>query len=176
MAKQEGTGNRGRGKRPALPTYFFLNDEVHRRLHVNRGKDLLLAWNYPAEKKVRANYSTTLQRYKPAFSTTQVCKMVNRSRTTLEVAMNSGMIERPQFTYGLDENKNFYQYLWNEKDIMDLHEYLSSVHHGRPRKDGQVTPAPIPTPRELRAMINDEAILYVKQGDTYVPTWRAKEI
>jgi erythromycin esterase-like protein len=101
--------------------------------------------------------------------------MVNRKHLTIEQAMARGMIERPQHTYGLNENKNFYQYMWKEEEIMGLLEYLSSVHRGRPRKDGMITISDLPTPRELRAMINDDQVLYVKQGDTYVPTWRAKE-
>lgn len=175
MDKREGKKNGRRTKRPVLPTYFFLNDQIHRKLHINRGKDLLAAWNYPESKKVLTSYSTTIRRHKTAFTTTQVCQMVNRGRLTIELAMRHGMIERPQHTYGLDENKNFYQYMWREEDIMDLLEYLSSVHRGRPRKDGEITTHDLPTPRELRAMINDENVLYVKQGDTYVPTWRAKE-
>lgn len=175
MASSKGTKDGRRGKRPILPTYFFLNDEVHRKLHINRGKDLLTAWNYPQDKRVLTSYSTTINRHKTAFTTTQVCKMVNRSRMTIELAMRHGMIERPQHTYGLDENKNFYQYMWREEDIMDLLDYLATVHRGRPRKDGQITITDLPTPREVRAMIHDENILYVKQGETYVPTWRAKE-
>lgn len=175
MDKSKGKGNGRRTKRPVLPTYFFLNEQLHRKLHINRGRDLLTAWNYPEGKKVLTSYSTTIHRHKKAFTTTEVCKMVNRGRLTLELAMKHGMIERPQHTYGLDENKNFYQYMWRESDIMDLLEYLSSVHRGRPRNDGEITTHSLPTPRELRAMINDENILYVKEGDTYVPTWRAKE-
>jgi hypothetical protein len=175
VAKQEGTKNRSRNKRPLLPLYFFLNDELHKKFHINRGQDLLTAWNYPASKKVKASYSTTIRRHKPAFSTTDVCKMVNRGRLTIELAMKNGMIERPQHTYGLDENRNLFQYFWREEDIMNLLEYLASVHRGRPRNDGEITTHDLPTPRELRAMINDEHVLYVKQGDTYVPTWRAKE-
>lgn len=176
MADGKGKGNGRAAKRPVLPTYFFLNDQVHRRLHVNRGRDLLIAWNYPEGKRVKAAYSTTINRHKKAFTTPTVCKMVNRGRTTIELAMKHGMIERPQHTYGLDENRNFYQYMWREEDILDLLEYLASVHRGRPRKDGEITVHDLPTPREVRAMINDEQVLYVKQGDTYVPTWRAKEI
>lgn len=176
MAQAQGATNRSRAKRPLLPTYFFLNDQIHRRLHISRGKDLLLAWNYPEGKRVRANYSTVINRHKKAFTTKQVCEMVNRGRLTIENAIIDGMIERPQHTYGLDEHRRIYQYMWREKDIMDLLEYLSSIHQGRPRKDGEITNNGLPTPRELRAMINDDHVLYVKQGETYVPTWRAKEI
>jgi hypothetical protein len=102
--------------------------------------------------------------------------MVNRKKETIQNAIRDGMIDKPQHTYGLDEHKRIYQYMWREKDIMDLLEYLSTIHQGRPRKDGEITTNNLPTPREVRAMIHDENILYVKQGDRYEPTWRAREI
>ncbi len=175
MVGQKGKGNGRRNKRPLLPKYFFLNDQIHRRQQINRGRDLLSAWNYPEAKRVTTSYSAAITRHKPAFSTAEVCQMVNRKRMTVENAMKNGMIERPQNTYGLNEDRNFYQYMWREEDIMALHEYLSSVHRGRPRKDGEITITDLPTARELRAMIHDNHVLYVKEGETYVPTWRAKE-
>jgi hypothetical protein len=69
-----------------------------------------------------------------------------------------------------------YQHIWSEKDIMGILDFLSTVHRGRPRKDGEITPGYLPTPRELRAMIHEEGTtLYVKHGDQFIPSWRAKE-
>ena len=67
--------------------------------------------------------------------------MLNRSRDSLERAILDGNIEEPQFTYGLNEHKRKFQYLWSEKDILGAHAYFSTVHTGRPRKDGVITPA-----------------------------------
>jgi hypothetical protein len=53
---------------------------------------------------------------------------------------------------------------------------LAELHVGRPRKDGEKANNSIPSPRELRALLDEEAILYVKQGDKYVPSFKAKEI
>ena len=90
--------------------------------------------------------------------------------------IKNGDIRRPQASYSLDENRNEHAYFWSEKDIMDLHAYLSSVHFGRPRKDGLVTPKDMPTASELRAMIRQGTVLYVKVGEQFVPTWRADTI
>lgn len=176
MAKQARNQNGKAAKRPSLK-YFFLNGMLHKKLVINRGADTVVCWNYPEERRMKYTYSDVLRRKEPAFTTTQVCKMVNRQRLTLEVAMRRGMIERPQHTYGLDENKRLRQYMWSEKDIMDLHAYLSTVHRGRPRKDGLITPQHLPTPGELRAMIRQEGeTLGVMRDGVFVPTWRAKNI
>lgn len=175
VAKQEGKKNRPHTKRPNL-RYFFLEDELHKKLSINLGKDTISAWNYPRGQRYVYNYSTVLRRHEPAFTTKQVCEFVNRTQRTIDQCIRDGMIRMPQYTYGLDENRKKYKYMWREKDIMELHAYLASLHIGRPRKDGEITNNSLPTPRELRALINDEAILYVKQGDTFVPSWKAKEI
>jgi hypothetical protein len=174
MVNEAGKSNGKARKRPRLK-YFFLNGDLHRKIVINRGRDLLSAWNYPKGKKVSYSYSDTLRHHEPAFTTQQVAQMVNRHRVVVQNAVDRGMIEQPQFTYGLDQNRHKASYMWHEKDIMALHEYLAGIHYGRPRKDGEITPKHLPTPRELRAMIHNEEILYVKQGDTFVPSWRAKE-
>jgi len=154
--------------------YFFLNQQLHKRLNSNRGKDLLTAWNYPERKKVSYSYTDVVRRHKKAFSTGEVANLLNRSVLTIERAIMRGDIARPQYTYRMGGTKT-YKFYWQEEDIMAAHEYLASVHIGRPRNDGEITNNSLPTPRELRALINDEDVLYIKQGDTFVPTWRAKE-
>ena len=177
MVKQKRNKNGPRTKRTDLK-YFFLNGDLHRKLAINRGKDLLSTWNYPKAKKVSYNYTDALKRYEKAFKTAEVSKMLSRSRIALELAIRDGMIERPQFTYGIDENRNFYQYMWTERQIMDALDYFSGVHRGRPRHDGEITASSdLPTPREVRAMIHEEGeTLYIKVGDKFIPSWRAKEI
>jgi hypothetical protein len=104
----------------------------------------------------------------------QVAQLLNRKSITLETAILAGNIEEPQFSYTIDERRRKIQFFWSEEDVIAAHEYFSSVHYGRPRKDGMVNPFPIPTLRELRAMMDDEEILYVHNGEGFVPTWKAK--
>ena len=172
MAEQERKNNGPRPKRAKLK-YFFLEGNLHKALHINRSKDLIKAWNYPEGKISTFNYSTVLRRHQTAYTTKQVCEMLNRSRRTLDYALGSGMIRTPQYVYGETGHKS--QYMWREEDIMELRDYLAEIHRGRPRKDGQITNNSIPSVREVRAMLNDDTILYVKQGDAFVPSWKAKE-
>jgi hypothetical protein len=174
VAIQTTGSNKQKSKRPRL-TYFFVNDQLHKKLHINRAKDMLTAWNYPRGQRVKLNYTDTLRMHEKAFTTRQVAEMMNRQILAVELAITKGNIPAPQHSYGINEARNKFAYFWREKDIVGLHEYLSNVQRGRPRKDGLVTPWHLPTPRELRAMIHDEAILYVKQGDQFVPTWKAKD-
>lgn len=177
MASKATATNGAGTKRPQgrFPLYFFLNDKLHKRFHINRGQDIITTWCYPDGKRVKYNYTDSLRRYKKAFTTKQVCVMLRRNRIVIQQAISRGDIPEPPYNYTLDENRRKIGYYWREQDIVAAHEYLSSIHLGRPRKDGLVTPRNLPTPRELRALIHEEQILYVKQGDQFVPTFIAKE-
>lgn len=161
-------------KRTKRFNYFFLNGLLHKRLHINRGKDEIMAWCYPLKKRVAYTYSDVKRNHEKAWTTVEVAEMLFRKRLTLERMIQRGHITPPQYTYGLNEDMEKYQYLWNEESIMEAHAFLSTVHRGRPRKDGRITPQKLPTVRELRAMVRQEEILYVKGEDgEFRPTWRA---
>lgn len=100
--------------------------------------------------------------------------MLNRRWLSLENAILNGCIERPQHTYAIDENRKMGRYMWTEEQVIDAHSYFSTVHFGRPRKDGLITPFPLPNLRELRAMLDDDDLIDLKPGHEYVPKWRAK--
>jgi len=166
-----------RGK---FPTYFYLRRDgeplLHRRLHINRGTDVIEAWCYPLAKRVAYTYTDTRDRYEPAFTTPEVCQMLNRGHYHMRRAIMEGKVEPPQFTYGLDANRNKRKYMWHENDIIKAHDFFSHQHYGRPRKDGRITPRPIPTVRELRAMIRQEQVVYVKNSEgEFVPAWKAQD-
>lgn len=174
MVGEAGSGQANRRKSKPV-RYFYLNGKLHKKLHINRPADEITAWCYPDHVRVTYPYQMTRRRMQPAFSTAEVQKLLNRGRLALERAMLRGDIEYPQHTYTLDEKRRKFKYMWSEDDIIAAHAYFSTVHRGRPRKDGLVTPQALPTVRELRAMIHDREILYVKDGDKFRPTWEAPD-
>src|SRR6478609_10659561 len=124
--------------------YFFYRGDLHKKIHIHRPNDLVTAWNYKTDSVQKYVYSDVRRNGEQAFSTRQVEILIGRSQTSIKTALRSGMVHTPQLTYGLDENRNGYAYYWCEKDIMELRDYFASVHHGRPRKDGMVTPKDLP--------------------------------
>ena len=155
--------------------HWFLDGELHQLLRIHRGKDLLVAWNFPQHKKVSLNY-TYVQRHKQkAFTTKEAAAMVNRTRESVQLAVQRGDIPEPPHSYSLNTGRKK-EHWWNEEALLGLLDYFASVHRGRPRRDGESTAWNLPTPRELRGLIHDEDVLYVKNKDgQFVPTWRARE-
>jgi len=174
MAEEERSRANAR-KQPGKLTYFYLNGLLHKSLHINRGADKITTWCYPEHRRVAYTYSDVKKNREPAYTTQEVAQMLNRTRKTIEYAIMDGNIEPPQFTYRIGGVRDKYKYMWDEEHILGAHAHFSTVHFGRPRKDGRITPRPLPTKRELRAMIRQEEVLYVKKGDEFVPVWKAAD-
>ena len=181
MAGANGTATNVRRK-PRKLNYFYLDAAgrgpmLHRRLHINRGADQITTWCYPLHKRVAYTYSDVKKNMDPAFTTQEVAKMLNRRRETVERAILNGYVEEPQHAYTLDENKRKFKYMWHESNIMELHKHFSSMHKGRPRKDGLVTPQKLLTARELRALVRNQEILYIRTDDgEFRPVWDAEDM
>lgn len=155
------------------PRLFYMNGELHRALHINRPGNTITAWNYPQSKRVMYLYSDFRKNFKRAYTTGQVSKMINRHVVNIEIYIGRGEIRPPQKTYSLDGERRPGKYYFSDDDIYALHDYLLTVHKGRPRKDGAITPWNLPSRAELRAMLNHEVVTYVKLDDgSFVPTWK----
>lgn len=172
MADKNGSSKR---KRYRPLRYLFLNGELHRVLQINRPADEITMWCYPRAARVTYTYTDVKRKMEKAFTTAEAAAMLNREKVTLQRAITAGEIETPQHTYGLNEQRKMFQYMWHEKNIMEMHALLQTRHIGPKRKDGQITPLPTPTARELRAMIRNNAVFYVKTDSGFVPTWQAEQ-
>lgn len=158
-------------RKPRLPNYFFFNDRLYKRLRVKRERDLVLVWSYSQDRRVGLTYSYVLNNQKPAFTTREVAEMIGRSYRTVVGAVQLGALEPPAI-YAYPSRK-VHTYRWRDTDILKLHDWFLTQYKGG---HGSTTvQRGLPSRRELIAMINQEEILYVKEGDEFVPTWRAKD-
>jgi hypothetical protein len=158
--------------------YLFLNGELHKVLKITRPKDEIDLWGYSSHRRVTYTYSDVRRKMEKAYTLTEVGKLLNRNKVTITRAIDAGEIERPQYTYGLDDpERKIFQYMMREPDIMAMHAVLANKHAGGiRRKDGLVTPKSLPSARELRAMIRNNTVFYVKTDSGFVPTWKAEDI
>ncbi|QGH76381.1 hypothetical protein SEA_DAUBENSKI_73 [Streptomyces phage Daubenski] len=145
--------------------YFFLDGIPHKKLQVNHGADILIAWNYVDKKSVAYVWSVARRNMGRAFLGPEVQKMLGRHRNSLRNYITQGQIREPYKTYSLDGRFSPGMYLWSEKDILDLHEML--VH----RKYGA-----LPSRAELLAMMRNDVVLYTKTRDgEFTPVWQEKD-
>jgi hypothetical protein len=177
MAMEDGTKPRQRrNRKSARLKYFFLNGDLHKVLSVSRGQDLVVCWNFPQAKRVGYVWSDVKKRHEKAFTMQQVSKMIGRHRTNIECDILAGNIKAPQRSYVLENRRPLYYY-FTEENVFDLHDYLLTVHVGRPRKDGKIVPrSTLPSKAELRAMMKNDIVTYVKTEDgEFIPVWKEQD-
>lgn len=175
MATDQGKRARQRSNARRI-RYFYLNGDLHKVLRVNRPQDFVEAWNYREGKVMGYVWSDVKKRMEKAMTMIEVGKLVNRHRVQIQNYILAGLIEAPQRQYTLDERRKPGKYMFSETDVMKLHEYLLTVHRGRPRKDGRITASHLPTRSELAALMKHDIMTYVKVGDgEFVPAWKEPE-
>jgi hypothetical protein len=155
-------------------THFYLSGHLHKVVHVNRAKDLVTAYDFVDEKMKVYPWSDVKRQKQNAFTITEAAELVGRHRDRIVDYMVRGDVEYPQREYALHSGKPG-RYFFSEDDMLDLRDYMATIHIGRPRNDGRITNNRLPSRDEFRAMIQSGRILYVKQDDEFVPVWKADE-
>jgi hypothetical protein len=146
--------------------YFFLNDKIHKVIRSHRAKDELVAWCYPDKKRVMYSYSQVEKYMSDAYTTKQVGEMVGKHKVTIEEYILQGKIREPQRVYPIgNPDSTWNKFMFNEKDIMDLHEFIADIGYSKN----------LPTKAELQAILKHNLILYTKTEEgKFVPVWKAE--
>lgn len=155
--------------------YFYLEGKLHKVLHINRAQDIATCWSFPDRKRIAYIWSDVQKKRQFAFSIGQLAKMLNRHPDRVKRAMKSGAIETPQQAYSLDGQYLPMSYYWSEDDAIDVHKYFSSLHIGRPRKDGRKTNNSLPSPYEFRTRLRYGRMLYTEEDGHMVPVFMHEE-
>jgi hypothetical protein len=146
--------------------YFFLNDKLHKVLKASRSKDEIIAWCYPDHKRVLYAYSQVNKHMGKAHTLTEVCKYLNKHRVTVQDYILEGKIRTPSKIYSISnpENTDWYRYMFNESDILELHEFILDSGHS----------AEMPSKSELLGLLKHNIILYTKTDNGFIPVWKAE--
>lgn len=169
-------GRKARRSTVKTPRYFYLNGKLHKLLRKSRAEDLCLAWDYEAGKRVAYSLVEVNKNKQYAYTLSEVEKIIGRHHDTIWMHLLKGGLKFPQRVYSLNGNRTPGKYMWSEEDIKKMHDYFKTVHRGRPRIDGGITPGDMPSRAEIEAIMKQENILYVKNTDgEFVPVWKQPE-
>jgi hypothetical protein len=156
--------------------YFYLNEKLHKVLRRSRAEDLIVAWDYQLGKRVAYSLTDVNRNKQHAYSISEGVKILGKHEDTIKFHLYRGDIRFPQQIYSLNGNKTPGKYFWSEDDIREMHDFFKTVHRGRPRKDGGITPGNMPSRAEVEAMMKQEELLYVKNSEgEFVPVWKQPE-
>lgn len=155
--------------------YFYLNSKLHKVLRRSRAEDLIIAWDYELGKRVAYNFTDVNKNKQHAYSMKEVVKIIGKHEDTINMHLNRGNLHWPQRAYSLNGNKTPGRYYWSQDDIRAMHDFFKTVHRGRPRIDGSITPGNMPSRAEIESIMKQENILYIKDGEEFVPVWKQPE-
>jgi len=156
-----------RNGKPKSLRYFFLNDKIHKVLKSSRSKDEIIAWCYPDKKRVMYSYSQVKKNMQTAYTIVEVAHMLNKHRVTIQEYILNDKVSTPQKIYpiGQPDSENWSQYMFNQKNILDIHEHILDSGHSKE----------IPSKAELQALLKNNLVLYTKTEDgKFVPVWKAE--
>jgi hypothetical protein len=156
-----------RNGKPKSLRYFFLNDKIHKVLKSSRSKDEMVAWCYPDKKRVMYSYSQVKKNMETAYTVVEVASMLNKHRVTIQEYILNEKVATPQKIYpiGQPDSENWSQYMFNQKNILDIHQHILDSGHSKE----------IPSKAELQALLKNNLILYTKTEEgKFVPVWRAE--
>jgi len=154
------------GKSKSL-RYFFLNDKIHKVLKSSRSKDEMVAWCYPDKKRVMYSYSQVKKNMETAYTVVEVASMLNKHRVTIQEYILNEKVATPQKIYpiGQPDSENWSQYMFNQKNILDIHQHILDSGHSKE----------IPSKAEVQALLKNNLVLYTKTEDgKFVPVWKAE--
>lgn len=154
------------GKSKSL-RYFFLNDKIHKVLKSSRSKDEMIAWCYPDKKRMMYSYSQVKKNMETAYTVVEVARMLNKHRVTIQEYILNEKVSTPQKIYpiGQPDSENWSQYMFNQKNILDIHQHILDSGHSKE----------IPSKAEVQALLKNNLVLYTKTEDgKFVPVWKAE--
>lgn len=153
--------------------YFFINNHLYRLVKANRSTNMVYAFDIEKKEITKYTYSDYKKFKKRAFTIKDVSILIRRHPDRIRKAFNEGMVKKPMLA---DLNGRNGIYYFSEENIYDLRNHFATVHMGKKRKDGMITPKSLPSVQELDALLGKTEMLYIRtQEGNFVPVWKTEE-
>lgn len=175
MAGKNGSRSYEEGERRIKPssTIFFLNNELVRVIASNRGANIIYLFNITTDKQQSMLLSDFKKHRKRAYLVVDVARLLNTTTQAINRYIWSGLIDPPTGATVSGKREFHKRSYFSEDDVFKIRDAMTTVHRGRPRKDGIVINKGVLTEQELRAKMGDALVLYTKTDDgRYIPIWQ----
>jgi hypothetical protein len=151
---------------------WFLNGDLVRVYHRNRGQGIITLYNINEDKLQTILWDEWIRRRLRAYSMRQTAQLINRNKKYIPQLVRNEVIKPPRgSSIGGVRGFQIRSY-YSEDDIREIRDILASRQWGKPRKDGLVTNNHTPTTQELRRRMGDGILAYTRTQDgNYIPVW-----
>jgi hypothetical protein len=121
-------------KPPVKGEHYIYLDKIYKVLAVSSGTDEVILLDVATKKRFSVRYGIFIYSYTRVFRVGEIAKWLNRTARSIYRYEVRGQIKRAKlYPYG-SRNVRFYTI----EDALEIHELISGLHRGRPRKDGKI--------------------------------------
>lgn len=154
-------------------TLFFLDRKLFRVVTSNRGANIVYLYNLTDAKEQTMLRSDFRKHRRRAYTVIDTSRLLERTTMQIYRYISRGLIPPPVGISPGGERVFTKKSYYSEDDIFLIREVMTSLHRGRPRKDGKITNNSVLTEQELRAKMGDALMLYTKTEDgRFIPVWQ----
>lgn len=151
---------------------YFLEGELMRADEIVVSSNIVYLTNVTKGTTHTMLYTDFKKHRKRAYTVAAAAALLDRGSAQMRRYINSGLIKAPVGGMIGGVRKFGIHAYYSEDDLFDIREALTTVHRGRPRADGKVTPSRVLTEAQLRARMGDALMLYTRTEDgRFVPVW-----
>lgn len=130
--------------------YLYLN-QIYKVLLVSSGTDEIILEEIATGKQFSVRYGVFGKAYKRVFKVGDVASWLNRTARSIYRYESRGQIKKAQqYQYG-NRSIRFYTI----DDALEMHEMISGLHRGRPRKDGRIVNNTLPDIGRLKIELRE---------------------
>lgn len=137
---------------PLAGEHYLNNGKIYRVEAVSQGTDNVYLTEIRTGTPMATRFSTFRFGFKRVFKTGEVAKFLNRTPRSLYRYEKMGLIEKAKrySTVGGRELR-----FYTKDDVLEIHEMISGVHQGRPRKDRRTVNNTLPDRPSLLRMFRE---------------------
>lgn len=137
----------------SVPTMFFLDDKLYKKIKLVRSDDSIVAFDYEEEARVWLPVGAVLKNYKRAYTLTQAANMLSVKTRLVKEVINSGEVTSPVLAYNPASFAPMSYYV-SEENMMELRnviwDKIPKNKYGEPFTDV------MPSQDDLRAKMHGE--------------------
>ena len=152
-------------------TWFFIDNHLCKLITKNRGMNIAYLFDLIDQKEKTMLLSDFKKNKKRAYTVIDSSRILKIGKKQIERYVKAGLIPPPIGAVPGGARTFSKKSYYSEDHIFEIRDFLSTVHRGRPRKDGKITNSTL-TEQELRANMGDALMLYTRTKDgEFIPVW-----
>lgn len=158
----------------SIPTMFFHDQKLHRRIKIVRSDNSLVAWCYADEERVWLPLPYIRDYYKNAYTISRAAALINCTPGRIKEIIDKGLFPEPERAYNFtDGSYNPLQKYVNEEDMLVLRQTvwdtLPKNRFGEPYNDSITSEIEL----EHKLRLQDSREYFVRDDGSVIKIYKA---